>query len=137
MARLQHYVTKHQADWDQYVPLLMYALKAQVHRSTCTTPSTLVLSCQPPGPATLHPANAIPDDMTERLKPISFRIRFLHQVDVLCKRTGARLKIAQACYKRTFDRTVRCTMRFSSGQHFFFDRRPIQMIESGRIAKVF
>lgn len=78
---------------------------AQVHRSTSTTSFCLVLSPQLPGPATLNPDTATPEDMTEPIEPISFQKRLLRQLDVLRKQTEAtydcpdplQLQIRQNC----------------------------------------
>lgn len=59
VARLRHFVTEHQTNWDQYVQLLTHEYNDQVHRPTGTTPFSFVLSRQTPGPITANPASAI------------------------------------------------------------------------------
>ena len=48
IAMLRKYVNEHQDDWDQYATALTYACNNHVHRSTGTTPLSLVLSRPPP-----------------------------------------------------------------------------------------
>lgn len=47
IARLRHYLTEHQRDWDINVQPLTYACNAQMSCSTNLTPLSLVLSRQP------------------------------------------------------------------------------------------
>lgn len=104
--RLLHYFSEHQTDCDQYVQPLTYTYSVQAHRTTVTTPISLVLSYQPPGLTTLDPSSAFPDNMTQPPEPICFQNRFLRPLDFLCKQMDARRKTAQACYNHKFDRTV-------------------------------
>lgn len=106
VARQQHYIAEHQTDWGHYVHPLTYTCNDQVHRSTFTTPFSLVWSQQPPGPSTQNQASAFPNDFTEPPEPISFRDLFLRQLNLVHKQTDAKLKTAQACYRRNFNRTV-------------------------------
>lgn len=45
-----------------------------------------------------------------------------------------KLPPAQACYKKHFDRTERCTPKFYAGQHVFLDILPAQMSKSAPMA---
>lgn len=72
VASLQHYFAKYQTYWDQYIQLLTYALKVQVHQSMGKTSFSLVGSREPEGSTTLNPASAIPDDMKDLPEPIHF-----------------------------------------------------------------
>ena len=46
--RLRYYVNEHQDNWDLHVQPLTYAYNAQVHRSTGTSPFSLILTRHPP-----------------------------------------------------------------------------------------
>ena len=48
LAMLRNYVNEHQDNWDRYTTALTYAYNNHVHRSTGTTPFSLVLSRPPP-----------------------------------------------------------------------------------------
>ena len=48
LVMLRNYVNEHQDDWDRYAKALTYAYNNHVHRSTGTTPFSLVLSRPPP-----------------------------------------------------------------------------------------
>lgn len=134
LAHLRHCVAEHQAYWYQYVQLLTNAHSTQFHPSTGTTPFTLVLSRQPPGPTTLYPASDSPDNMTGELESVSFRNRFFYQLDILRKETDAKHKKAQAHYKRNFDRTIWRMPQLQLREHVFFDIPLVQMTESARMA---
>ena len=38
---LSAFVSEHQRDWVEYIPLVMMAYRSSVHESTCTTPSMM------------------------------------------------------------------------------------------------
>lgn len=48
IARLCHYVAKHQEDWDLYEKFLLYAYNTHAHRSINISPQRFVLRRQPP-----------------------------------------------------------------------------------------
>lgn len=69
----------------------------------------LVQSRQPTGPTTLNLARTIPDDIKEPAEPISFQNKFLHQLDLLHKRTDAKLRTSRERYSCHLNRTVQGT----------------------------
>lgn len=87
VARLRHYVVKHQADWDQFMQPLAYVYNGQVYRSTGTTPFNLVLSCHLPDPVVSHLPSKILTNMLTPPEPHSFRERFLQKLDALRTRS--------------------------------------------------
>lgn len=113
---------------------LTYAFNAQMQSLTYTEAFSLVLSRPPRGPTTASPAWAISDDMTELPQLQSSCSRLLRQMHVLRKQMDAKLQTFQESYQRHFDRTVRCTQQFYSGQHIFVDRPPVQISKSAGMA---
>lgn len=113
---------------------LTNANNVQVHRSTDNTPFIVVLSCQPSGLTTANMASAIPDKKMEPPQLQSFCSRFLLQMYVRHKEMDAKLVTAQACYKRTSDRTVGHKPQLRPGKPVFADRPSAQMNESARMA---
>ena len=122
VTRLRHYVGEHQDDWDLYVQLLTYAYNAQVHRSTRTTPYSLVLTRHPPGPATVGGTTALATDASTEPEAATLRHRLLSRLRALVGRTDDHLRTAQDGYKRYFDRTVRVTPMLAAGDMVYVDR---------------
>lgn len=79
VTRLRHYVAKNQRDWDIFVQPLTYAYRSQVHRSTNTTPFSLVLSGQPLGPASFENNSAFSSDTYYPTEPQALRAHCLHE----------------------------------------------------------
>ena len=120
-ARLRHFVSEHQDDWDAYIQPLTYAYNAQVHRSTNATPFSLVLSRHPPGPILEQSTDPISKPSTpERTKYV--KTRMLSRIQDLMAGTDKRLESAQAAYKRYRDRKARVLAPIKPGQSVFVDR---------------
>ena len=70
VSRLRHYVADHQRNWDEFVQPLTYAYNIQVHKSTGTSPFSLVLSRQPSSlPAVDSTSTAFPTDTDAMRSP--------------------------------------------------------------------
>lgn len=75
-----YYMAEHQTVWVWYVHLLTYSFDALMHRSTNTTPSSLLLFCQPRVPklsnfATMIPTTwQTPPQLSFFLQPILWRV---------------------------------------------------------------
>lgn len=136
VARRLHYVAKHKTDLDHNVRLMTYAHNAQVRQSPDTTPFSLELSHQPPGPATASPASAISCDITELLHPQNFCSRSPRQLDILRKQLDVQLTNAQTCYKQNFYKTVRSTPKLYPGQQILVDGPSAQMSGSARMTNM-
>lgn len=63
VARLRHYVSKPQRDWDTYDEPLWYAYNNQTHRATGTSPLNVVFLRQAPSAATLPRLTGTASDM--------------------------------------------------------------------------
>lgn len=82
----RHYIDKHQKNWDTHVRPLTYGYNRQVHRTTNTSPFSLMLSKETPEasmskntrkpkePSTLPPAQAIQKSL-ENLRLLKQRVK--------------------------------------------------------------
>lgn len=93
-SRLCQYLASHQRDLGLFVQHLTYVYNAQVHRSTNTTPFSLLLLRQTPGPATFDTLSALPAAAYHETHPQTIRTQILHRIKVLRSRVGNRLRTA-------------------------------------------
>ena len=103
LAMLRNYVNEHQNDWDHYAGALTYAYNSHVHRTTGTTPFSLVLS-RPPEPfASYHSIRSIRKSKTTTEDD---RRNLQYRLDVAISNAAIELKRQQERYKRDFDKHV-------------------------------
>ena len=100
LAALRTYVADHPRDWDLYTDALAYAYNCQPHTSTSMAPFELVLS-KAPGPLALEP---MPSKASTRQ---DFKRQWKHWLRDTLSTTKQRLDVAQARYKRNYDRRLR------------------------------
>ena len=125
VARMRHYVNEHQTDWDDYVQPLTYGYNCQVHRTTGTTPFSLVLSREPPGPMDIVPTKvADGESHGETLTPRQMKARVLDKLRLMSARAEEKARRAQVSYKRYFDRRVRHVPQFEVGDWVYIDNPP-------------
>ena len=122
--RLRHYVSDHQKSWDEYVQPLTYAYNIQVHRSTGTTPYSLVLSRHPPNPSIESFPTVVPTDSDESVSINEMKKRVLLRFAEAIKRADTRSTTQQAQYKRYFDRAAQVAPAYEAGQYVFVNRPP-------------
>ena len=119
--RLRHYVNEHQDDWDLYVQPLTYAYNAQVHRSTGTSPFSLVLTRHPPSTVVETIATG-----TDRLNDIkttqTVRDEIIKRMSTMFDKTDRRMYMAQQTYKRNYDKSVKQRTQYKVGDYVFIDR---------------
>lgn len=121
-ARLRHYVSEHQDDLDLYVQPLTYAYNSQIHKTAVTSPFSLSLS--------RHLATSITDaistaNATDMIGPpytMELRIRILGRLSKMSESTDHHTKLAQAVYKKAFNKKVCFTPKFEERQLAFIDR---------------
>ena len=121
LSMLRNYVNEHQSDWDEYVSALTYAYNTHVHRTTKTTPFSLVLSREPPPYAAYHSIRSIrkngPNDGDSRRN-------FRHRLDVAISNARINLHKMQERYKKDFDKHVhKRTFNLEPGDYVFIDPR--------------
>ena len=123
-ARLRHYVSEHQDNWDQFVQPLTYAYNSQVHASTGVTPFSLTLSRQPPFPIVDRPSTAAPT-LDDNITPSSrtMRVRLLKRPATMFDKADSRSARARAAYKRYADRSATHVPIFEKDD-FVLIRRP-------------
>ena len=98
---LRHYVNEHHDDWDLYATALTYAYNIHVHRSTGTTPFSLVLS-RPPPEFSLHHA------LRSRTRPTQEQRKdYVRRLNDKIEHLYTRLLATQFRYKRDFDKLER------------------------------
>lgn len=88
-----HYA-EHQRDWDLFVQLLTFAYNTQDHCTTEKTPSSLVLSRQPPGPTKFVSPRALPTDANGENSPKMLRLRLLSRIAGVQHNANKRTKAA-------------------------------------------
>ena len=120
-ARLRHYVSEHQKDWDEFVQPLTYAYNMQVHRSTGTTPFDLVLSRNPKGILTESVGN-LPEGTANVGSPAAVKRNTLNRLRYALSRAKVNLTKAQQRYKNDFDKRVRTLLRVEPGQMVFVNK---------------
>ena len=116
LAMLRNYVNEHQNDWDRYATALTYAYNKHVHRSTGTTPFSLVLS-RPPPEFSLH------HTVRSRTRPTQEqRNEYVRRLDDTIEHAYTRLVATQARYKRDFDKSIRkIKQRIRTGDYVYID----------------
>ena len=116
LAMLRNYVNEHQEDWDRYATALTYAYNIHVHRSTGTTPFSLVLS-RPPPEFSLH------HNVRSRTSPThEQRNDYVRRLDDTIEHAYTRLLATQARYRRDFNKCIRkMKQRIRTGEYVYFD----------------
>ena len=118
LAMLRNYVNEHQNNWDRYATALTYAYNNHVHRSTSTTPFSLVLS-RPPPEFSLH------HTVRSRTRPTQEqRNDYVRRLDDTIEHAYIRLLATQARYKRDYDKLIRnIKQRIRAGDYVYIDPR--------------
>lgn len=125
VTRLRHYVAEHQKDREIFDQRLTYVYNTHVHRSTNTTPFSLVLSRHPPG-RTLLPAKQAYHTYVSRQTSVQATRRALEAlIHTLPAKADAHMCSSQQRYKRDYDKLVRVTSKFTPGDMVFVDRSPL------------
>ena len=116
LAMLRNYVNEHQDDWDRCATALTYAYNNHVHRSTGTTPFSLVLS-RPSPEFSLH------HSIRSRARPTQDqRNDYVKRLDDSIQHAYTRLLATQARYKRDFDKRIRTIrQRIKRGDYVYLD----------------
>ena len=116
IAMLRNYVNEQQDDLDRYATALTYAYNNQVHRSTGTTPFSLVLSTPPPEFSLHH-------SIRSRARPRQDqRNEYVKRLDESIQHAYTRLLATQAPYKREFDKRIRTIrQRIKRGDYVYLD----------------
>ena len=107
-----------QKNWPELVPMLAYAYNTQVHSSLGVTPFQLVFS-RPPGSVVLQQEPVLENG--ER-RPKRFLKRFMESVRDLAAGAAAKMKKAQARYKKNFDKKVRPLLHAYDGDWVYLSR---------------
>ncbi len=123
--RIRHYVNEHQDDWDLYVQPLTYAYNTQVHRSTSTSPFSLVLTRHPPS-TIVETVSDNPQNLNLLKSTKTVRDEIVKRMTTMFNKADRRLYMAQQSYKKNYDRNVKYTKVFQPGQYVFIDRPPNQ-----------
>jgi len=119
--RLRHFVNEHQSDWDLYVQPLTYAYNDQVHRSTGTSPFSLVLTRHLP--STIIETTATGTDRLNDIKTTqSVRDNIIKRMSTMFDKTDRRMYMAQQNYKRNYEKSVREIVQYKVGDYVFIDR---------------
>lgn len=105
--------------------MLTYAYNSQIHRSTDTSPFSLVLTRHPPSSAVKKKQTTLADDSTRNPNSAkNVRIRLLRQLFTMVAKTDKKLNKSQDAYKRYFERNVRFVLSFDPGHTVFVEKPP-------------
>lgn len=98
-ARLRHYVSEHQDNWDQCLQPLTYAYNSQVHASTGTTTLNLTITRPPPCPNMDGTSPIVKtDDYNVTLSSRAMRARIVKRLVVMFDDSDSRSPRARARY---------------------------------------
>lgn len=103
---------------------LAYAYNAQVHHSTGISPFVLTLSRHPLDNIVSSAATAPPAD-TYTPYSRNLRLNILQHLQLMFCHEDKRTELAQAAYKRYFDRKVRLSPTIQTGQGVYLNRPPV------------
>ena len=123
-ARLRHYVSEHQDNWDMFVQPLTYAYNNQVHASTGTTPFNLALSRSPPSPIFNDESTIAPLDDTVTPSSRTMRAHLLKRLSTMFDKADSISARARARYKRYADRSIKLEAVFNPGDFVLLQRPP-------------
>ena len=116
LAMPRNYVNEHQDDWDRYATALTYAYNNCVHRSTGTTPFSLVLSRPPPEFPVHHTVRSRTRPTQEQ------RNDYERRLEDMIQHAYTRLLARQARNKRDFDKRIRkIKQRIRAGDFVYID----------------
>lgn len=123
--RLRHFINEHQDDWDRFVQPLTYAYNTQTHRSTGTSPFSLVLS--------RHPPSSIIETLREDAPALAtlkgtreVRNAIIARMSAMFNSTDRRLYMAQKTYKDNYDKHVTRPKVFKVGDFVFVNVPPTE-----------
>ena len=116
LAMLRNYLNEHQNNWDRYATPLTYSYNCQVHRSTNTTPSNLVL----PRPL---PEFSLHHSVKLRAQPTAEQKNdYARRLDDVIQTAYSRLMKTQQRYKRDFDQRIKKIKRsIREGDYVYID----------------
>ena len=97
---------EHSREWDSMVGSIAYGYNTTVNRTIGMSPFELVLTTPPPHMA-LKAMETVDTSDVDQGSPKATRRRFTRRLKAVMATATERLHIAQARYKRYFDRTVR------------------------------
>lgn len=124
VTHLRHRVAEHRQDWGLYVQPFSHAYNTQVHRSTNSTPYTLVLSRYLPRPFFIHATSSTMDIPTittlqQMRHQINARLAMFRTADI------TRMQKSKAQYKSDYSRRVCETQLFQVCNYVFVDKPPL------------
>lgn len=130
VSQLRHNVASRQQDCVSFVQLLTYVYEAQVQCSTITTPFSLVLSRQTPGPTTVDNLFALPTNAYHETRPQGLRTHLLNQTPTLQSHVFNRLWTAQDQHERDYGAKICHVRAFPQEQMVSLDRPPLTVVSS-------
>ena len=99
---LSAFVSEHQRDWVEYIPLVMMAYRSSVHEATCTTPSMITFGREIRLPIDLifgHPER----EDSEQAYGSQYASQFSEKINEVHEFARSRLQIASFAMKRNYD----------------------------------
>lgn len=99
---LSAFVSEHQRDWVEYIPLVMMAYQSSVHESTCTTPSMMTSGREIRLPIDLILGHPERED-SEQAYGSQYASQLSEKINEVHEFARSRLQIASNAMKRNYD----------------------------------
>lgn len=96
---LCHYIVENQRDWDMFIQPLTHACSTQVHRSTNTTPFSVVISRHPPGPAMLPEKRVLHTHVSQETTIQATRLALQERINELRARADKHARASEQQYR--------------------------------------
>lgn len=103
-----------------------YAYNTQIHRSTTTSPYSLVLNRRPSGPYFLTACTIVPDRNSNATSPQAVHFNIQLPIAALRLKTNAHTRKSQERYKHHYDGRVELTPIFKLHDFVFVNNAPQQ-----------
>lgn len=104
-----------------------YAYNTQVHRSTITSPFSLVLSRHPPGPTMLPEMGVLHTDVSRETTVQATHLSLQERIKALHARADRHARASEHRYKRNHDKLVRIVQTFAPVDMVFIDRSQLPL----------
>lgn len=126
IARLQHYVTHHQRDWNVYGQRLTYAYNGQMNIPTNLSPLSLALPHNNHGPPYFDNPMALSTDATAKTSPDIIKAKLLHCIATNCRYAERKMKSQEPGFEEDHGREIcNAPLLFNAEWYIYLDQPPM------------